>query len=175
MKRKKHIAAAIIVDVALWFLCVDWSWFIHDCPDCGYSKDIGQYRLFTIPVHETTREFATITQRVAEDLGVPCTHKNVTIWHKHRWWGLVICGAPCANGVCHLTGDDSWYDQNASAKVAALGANDNAIKDDFVQNVLGKHDFDYVHTVLARAGVELEPPIECMSEPSTGAADSTGS
>lgn len=165
MKRKKHIAVSILALVAIWFLGVDWSWFVHDCPDCGYGKDIAQYRLFTIPIQETTREFPTITQHVADDLGVPCTHKNSTSWHKHRWWGLLVCKAPCINGVYRLTGDDSWYDQEASAKVAALAVNDDSIRDDFVETVFEKHDFGFVHTVLTRAGVESEPPTERITMP----------
>jgi len=100
MIRKKYIAAAI---VAVWFLGVDSSWFVHDCPDCGYGKDVTQYRLFAIPVHETIRESLTIAQHVAIDLGVPCMHKNSTKWHKHRWWGLLVCKSPCINGVYRLT------------------------------------------------------------------------
>ena len=148
------LVAVLITAVGLWFVAVDWSWFIHDCPDCGYSKDVAQYRVFTIAVHETTHDRPTITQYVARDLGVPCQHTNSTSWHKHRWWGLLVCKSPCINGVYALTGDDSWYDDEVSAKVTALAAADSAITDDFVQAVFENHDFSFVQTVLDRAGVE---------------------
>ena len=154
MIRKKYIAAAI---VAVWFLGVDSSWFVHDCPDCGYGKDVTQYRLFTIPVRETTRESPTIAQHVAIDLGVPCMHKNSTQWHKHRWWGLLVCKSPCINGVYRLIDDDSWYDPEASVKVAALGTDDNSVTNEFVENVFDKHDYSFVQTVLDRAGVASKP------------------
>ena len=154
MKRKKHIAISIVVMLAVWFLGVDLSWFVHDCPDCGYGKDVVQYRIFTIPVRESTRESPTITQYVAADLGVPCAHQHSTSWHKHKWWGLLVCKSPCINGIYRLTGDDSWYDRQASAKVVALAAMDSSIKDDFVRTVLVNHDYRFVRTVLERAGVD---------------------
>ncbi len=165
MNRKKQIFVSIIVLVAIWFLGVDWSWFVHNCPDCGYDKDIAQYRFLTIPIRETTYEFPTIAQRVAEDLGVPCTHKNSIRWHKHRWWGLLVCKAPCINGTLRLVGDDSWYDHEISTKVAALAADDSSIRNEFVRNVLKNHDFGFVHTVLIRAGVESELATERITKP----------
>jgi hypothetical protein len=68
MKRKKYIAASLVSLVALWFIGVDRSWFVHDCPDCGYGEDVVQYRILTIPIRETKYESPTITQQVAEDL-----------------------------------------------------------------------------------------------------------
>jgi hypothetical protein len=164
MKRQNRIAVFIIALVAIWVLGVDWSWFVYNCPDCGYGKDIAQYRLFTIPVQETTRDFPTIAQRVADDLGVPCSHKNSTTWHKHRWWGLLVCYAPCINGTLRLINDDSWYDQEASGKVAALAEKDSSLRIEFVRKVFEKHDFDFVHTVLVRAGIDSKPPNERITK-----------
>jgi hypothetical protein len=154
MKRKKYIAVSILVIFAVWFLGVDLSWFVYDCPDCGYGKDVVQHRIFTIPVRETVRETPSITQYVAADLGVPCGHQHSTSWHKHKWWGLLVCKSPCINGTYRIAGDDSWYNRQASAKIVALAATDSSIKDDFSQIVLVNHDFSFVRTVLDRAGVD---------------------
>jgi hypothetical protein len=153
--RKKPLTFVGLLSLgALWFVAVDRSWFVHDCPDCGYSKDVVQYRLFTVSVHETVFEYPSIVQRVAADLGVHCTHGNSARWHKHRWWGLCICRSPCINGSHRLTFDDSWYDLDASASVAALAHDDPSIKTDFVRRVLEQHEFAFVRTVLSRASVQ---------------------
>lgn len=154
MKRKKYIAASLISLVALWFLGIDWSWFVHECPDCGYGKDVVQYRLFTIPIRETTYESSTITQLVADDLGVPCQHCNSTSWYRNRLWGLLICKSPCFKGTHRISFDNSWYDQDVSTKVAALAANDRSISHEFVRKALKRHDYTFVDTVLDRAGVK---------------------
>jgi hypothetical protein len=154
MNRKKYIAVSVVALLSLWFFGVDRSWYVHTCPDCAYGKDVLQYRIFTIPIHETTHESLTITQRVAADLGVQCEHDDLTSWHKHRWWGLLVCRSPCINGTYRLITDDSWYDSNASAKVAALAAADNSIADDFARIVLVNHNLSFLRTVLDRAGVE---------------------
>ncbi len=156
MKRSKHIPLALIAAGAIWFLGIDWSWFVHDCPDCGHGKDIAQYRIFSMPIHETTHHYSTVIEHVAGDLGVPCSHANATSWQKHRWWGLLYCKAPCINGLYRLKSDDSWYDREASEKVAALANRNDSIRREFVQNVFEKHDFKFVRTVLTRAGIESE-------------------
>jgi len=58
MKRKNLYAiASLLLIAAIWFGAVDWSWFVYECPDCGYVKDVTQYRVFKIPVHETVFEY----------------------------------------------------------------------------------------------------------------------
>jgi hypothetical protein len=138
---------------ALWFVAVDESWFVSDCPDCGYGNDVTQYRVFSFPVHESVREAHTIVQQVATDLGVPCKHLKEKSWHKQRWWGLWICTSPCINGTYRLSGDDSWYNHGDSDKVAALAAKDPAIATEFSRRVLEQHEFTFVRTVLDKADV----------------------
>ena len=48
----------------------------------------------------------------------------------------------------------SWYDRQASEKVAALAAVDDNIQNEFIQTVFVDHDFAFVLAVLQRAGVE---------------------
>ena len=157
-RRKPTTVACLLLLGGLWFVAVDWSWFVHDCPDCGYEKDVAQYRVFTIPVHESIRESQSIIQQVATDLGVSCKHLNTKSWHKHRWWGLCFCKSPCINGTYRLSGGESSYNQSDSHKVATLAANDPAIATEFSRRVLEQHEFTFVKTVLDKARVRPSYP-----------------
>ena len=154
MKRKKLTTVACLLLLGgLWFVAVDRSWFVHDCPDCGYESDVTQYRVFTIPVHESIRESRSLIQQLATDLGVPCKHLNTKRWHKHRLWGLCFCKSPCINGIYRLSGGESSYNESDSSKVATLTANDPAIAAEFSRRVLEQHEFTFVRKVLDKAGV----------------------
>ncbi|MCH9654552.1 MAG: hypothetical protein K0U86_07275 [Planctomycetes bacterium] len=155
MNRKKFIAIASLLLIAvIWFGVVDRSWFVYECPDCGYVKDVVQYRVFEIPVHETVYEHPSVTQRVGIDLGAPCQHGRIDFWHKHRVWGLCICADPCINGIYRLGGDDSWYTDDVSSKIAALSQNDPLVKAEYSKRVLREHRYKFVKTVLEKAGVK---------------------
>lgn len=154
MNRKKFIAiASLLLIAAIWFGAVDWSWFVYECPDCGYVKDVTQYRVFEIPVHETVYKYPTVTQRVGIDLGVSCQHVRIDSWHKHRHWGLCVCADPCINGMYLLTSDDSWYTDDVSSKIVALSQNDPLVKAEYSKRVLREHQYQFVKTVLEKAGV----------------------
>ena len=153
---RQAIGCVLLVGAApvAWFSMVDWSWFVSDCPDCRYGNDVWQYRICTVPIYATMRESPSLTQRVAEDLGVPCNHGQIVTWHKHKLWGLLVCKWPCINGISRITYMPSWYDRQASEKVAALAAVDDNIQNEFIQTVFVDHDFAFVLAVLQRAGVE---------------------
>jgi hypothetical protein len=142
--RRVIIGLAMVVSaVGAWFLCVDWSWFEEACPHCGYGRSIAQRRILGIVIHERAFEYPTVMQRVAADLGVPCEHPELHRWHKHRWWGLCYCAAPCINGVYRITGDDSWYDAAALEKLQELAKANPEFRRDFFQRVIREHDRDY--------------------------------
>jgi hypothetical protein len=154
VKRKKLILVAGVLSLCvIWFVAVDWSWFVHDCPDCGHGEDVTQYRVLTVPIHETVYEFPSPMQQIATALGVPCEHPNMESWHKHRRWGLIYCKSPCINGLHRLTGTQTWYDHNASAKVVALAESDPSLKAEFAHRVFENRDYDFLWVVLDRAGV----------------------
>lgn len=154
MKRKKFITiSSLVLIAALWFGAVDWSWFVFECHDCGCFKDVLQYRVFEIPVHETILEYPSVTQRVGIDLGAPCQHRRSEYWHKHRRWGLCICADPCINGVYRLTTEDAWYSDEVSAKIAALSQSDPQVKTEYSERVLREHQYVFVKTILEKVGV----------------------
>jgi hypothetical protein len=137
-------AFSLVALAAAWFLAVDWSWFVEECPDCGYGADVSEYRFLGIPLSETRRSCPTVIQRVSADLGVPCSHPGLRRWHKHRWWGLCICGAPCINGIYRIVGDDSWYDDAVRARVRAMSAESPSLGEEFWERVIRGHDWDYL-------------------------------
>jgi hypothetical protein len=154
-RRTKIILAAIALPV-LWMVSVDRSWFVARCPDCGHYEDIFELRLFTIPIKTDRHADPGIIERVAIDLGVPCKHRHMEPWHKHRYWGLFYCAAPCINGVCQLTGGDEWYTPEAAAKARHIAATDPSIPAGFKAEVLTNHNME----VWWEIGRLLEPPAQ---------------
>lgn len=155
MKRSKLKLVALILGLGVfWFIAVDWSWFVHDCPDCGHGEDTAEYRVFTATIHKTVYDYPSVTQQVATDLGMPCTHPNIESWHKHRRWGLLYCKSPCINGVYRLTVDETWYDHAAATKIAALAAREPKLKSEYHDRVFKDNDYKFPRVVLERAGVD---------------------
>src|SRR2546426_12696089 len=105
MKRRYRIAVSLALFASgFWFLGVDRSWFVETCPTCGYGRDVLQFRVLTIPLHERTQDYVTLLQRVAADVGAGCSHPGLKRYHKHRYWGPCICARPCINGTDRIVG-----------------------------------------------------------------------
>lgn len=158
-KRRLIIAGSVLVTaVAGWFLCVDWSWFLGSCPHCGYLKNVLQYRVLGIPVLGRILEEETLIQRMAADLGVPCRHPELVLFHKHRWWGLCYCAAPCVNGLWNIDGggswEESWYDEAAVRRLRSLAEKDPHFASEFHQRVIRDYDGDYLRTIYTLYGYE---------------------
>ncbi|WP_417389547.1 hypothetical protein [Gimesia sp.] len=159
MNRSKIVRVSLILFLGVvWFIAVDWSWFVHDCPDCWHGEDTAQYRVFTVPIHTTVYKDSSVIQQVATDLGKPCMHPNMESWHKHRRWGLLFCKSPCINGIYRLTGESTWYDQAAAAKIVALSERKPSLKTEFHDRVFIKHDYKFLPVVLDQAGVDHPIP-----------------
>ena len=109
-----RIGTAVFALVATWFFAVDWSWFVAYCPDCGCYRNFAHYRVIGIPVHTQIISWHSETERILDDLGVPCTHSNWDRWHKHRRWGLVFLAWPNINGTLLIDGDDDYTEEMAS-------------------------------------------------------------
>src|SRR5687768_16311915 len=107
-----------------WFIIVDWSWFVENCPNCCHQREIYQYRLFGFSLSEQTKEHHTPIEFLAADLNVPCLHPNLQKWHKHRWWGLTYCAHPCINGIYGVSGDSSSYTPEMSERAKHMLAKD---------------------------------------------------
>lgn len=138
MKSRRCFVCAVMVLVVIfiWFVGVDKSWFLETCDDCGFQRDIIQYRLFTMPITENVSEDEEIIGRIARDLGAPCPHRSIQRFHKHRWWGLCFCACPCINGTFGLSGDDSWYDEAVVEKLKGLTVSNPKIGEEFRQRAI---------------------------------------
>ena len=153
MKRKIIIISLSLVTFAgFWFLGVDGSWFVDDCPDCLHGRDIYQIRIFTIPIYQRVKEDYSIIEKITEDIGISCRHPNLVRWHKHRYWGLWFCAYPCINGISRLTGDDRWYDDRARAIVKEISKTDPTLREIFSTRVLKNHDWKYLKAFVQQVG-----------------------
>jgi|ERR1051325_11125189 hypothetical protein len=143
---------------AFWFLGVDRSWFFEECPDCSFDKEIFQYRVRTIPISERTQEYVTTVQRIAKDIGAECKHPNLKRWHKHRYWGLLICAYPCINGY-RVVDSGNWYDARAQFIVMEMAKTNSSIRNEFAMRVLAKHDSAYLRRFCDRVRAARDAPL----------------
>lgn len=159
MSRKRVLSGAgiAVAAIAAWFLAVDFSWFEENCPACLETRTVLQYRFSGYALHEETQVRPSVIQRASVDLGVPCSHDVIDRWHKHRWWGMLLCYYPCSNGTIGLVGDPTWYDRNLAAKIKSLRVTRPEVSAEFRQRVLIEHDQKYWQHLLEEIEA-LEPP-----------------
>jgi hypothetical protein len=152
MKRKLIITVVCcLLFVGVWFLAVDQSWFIDECPTCGYMRHVFQFRVLTLPAREDRRNRLTILQRVAADVGVECRHPLLKRFHRQRLWGLYFCACPCNRSLYDLDTDDSWYDEAVSNRIKQFVSANPHLRNEFVEKVLEKRDFEYYRAFLSQA------------------------
>lgn len=146
MKGRRAIILGFLVCglAILWFVGVDRSWFIEGCEDCLFHRDIVQYRIFGIPIHERSDERNSLIQLVARDLGAPCAHRGFYRLHKHRWWGLCYLGWPKIDGTFALgSTEESWYNEDVADKLKAVALVNPTLGEEFRRRVLYRHDWNY--------------------------------
>ena len=130
--------------VVLWFVSVEKLCFIEDCGDCMNMWDVVQYRVFSIVIDESKSEHGpNLLKTIAEDLGVPCPHKNLNQSNKIQYWGLCFRTRPGQHGAITAGGDISWYDAEMAAKVKEMAAADANFAEEFRQRVIFEHDWAY--------------------------------
>jgi hypothetical protein len=151
LKRKPTIVLlSLVLILAFWFLGIDGSQFVEQCPDCGFGRDIVQYRFFTIPIYQRTQDYDTVVQKIATDIGTECQHPKLERWHKHRYWGLLICACPCINGTLRMSDGDSWYDDETKLIIKDIVRTNPSLRDEFAERVLKNHDWEYCRVFVAR-------------------------
>lgn len=138
-----RLAVGSVGLAAIWFLAVDWSWFVEDCPDCLIRRDVVQYRVLGYCVYEKIDATSTILERALTDLGTPCLHERLERWQKHRWWGLLVCGLPCWNGIDGLSAADDRYTPELSARVRARGEQDPKLAAELHRRIVKLHDYNF--------------------------------
>jgi hypothetical protein len=144
---KKHLTISVVAFMAIcatWFLALDKSHFTEGCDDCYYQKDIIQYRIFSVPFHETTTEQHAPVELVARDLGKPCPHHSFYSLHKRRLWGLCFCARPCISGIFSMSSDKKpWYQEEIRMKVQQVASVYPKSGEEFLERVIYEHDWNY--------------------------------
>jgi hypothetical protein len=146
-----RLVVGVIGLISIWFLAVDWSWFIEDCPDCLDGRDVAEYRLLGIPVCTDVQERQSTFSFTLGRLGVPCLHLNRDRWHKHRLWGGFVCMCPCFNGISGLVSDEAFIAMVAD-KMQQGAQNDPRLSQDLYDHVITRHDYKYFWKVYSNLG-----------------------
>jgi hypothetical protein len=135
-------AAGLAALATSWFLGVDRSEFIEDCPSCHSGKYIEQIRVLGFAVSSNIREFTSTIACALADLGTPCHHVKLERAHLQRHWGLLVCAYPCWNGTWNLSGDGA-YTVLVSARVRAAGRRDPTLGPRLYRRVIDQGDWRY--------------------------------
>ena len=136
-----RVGAGVFALTAIWFLAVDWSWFVMVCPDCNHYEGIEQYRILGIPIHTHMRHNQDTAELILEDIGAPCEHANGHPWHKHRYCGLLIPACPYINGIYRLSGDSNRYTAEMAERVRRAGKEDPRSGPELHDLIVEKHDY----------------------------------
>ncbi len=87
---------ALNVAVTVWFTSVERAFIVEQCPACGHGNDVFESRFFSVIPRRVVREFPTVTELIAGDLGIPCRHEQMMGWRRNRLFG------GCLRGECFI-------------------------------------------------------------------------
>ncbi len=152
--RRSGLFLAIRIPVALlglgllWMMAVDRSWIREVCVDCDLDRDVGQYRVFRIPIYERVlHQYNTEYCRIAEDLGMPCSHRFQR-WQMTRWWGLFYPARPSFCGTLRLSGGPDFYDEDMAKIVRAKARASPGLAEEFHRKAILERDSAYRRAFL---------------------------
>jgi hypothetical protein len=141
--------------VAIWFSSVESTYFVENCPACGHGRDVIESRFFSDTPRRVTREFPSLAELIASDLGIPCDHKAMTGWWHTRLFGGCLWGERFV-GILRLSGPR--YPPCARDAVRSWAANDPEFIRNFRERVLEGKDIRYLMTL------HLKMSDECPDE-----------
>lgn len=139
---------ALNVAVTVWFTSVERAFIVENCPACGHGTDIHESRLFSVIPRRAAREFPTVTELIAEDLGIPCQHQQTTRWMRNRLFGGCLWGE-CFIGI-HRFSDPPWYPPCARDAVRSWATEDPNFIRNFRVRVMEGRDPGYLRTLVVR-------------------------
>jgi hypothetical protein len=140
---------ALGLAVAVWFSSVEADVLVETCTACGHSRDIYQSRFFSAVPRRLTREFPTVAEFIAGDLGIPCRHEPTMLWRRNRLFGGCLWGE-CFRGI-HRLSDPPWYPPCARDAVRSWAARDPNFIRAFQERVLEGGDyFGYLRALTLR-------------------------
>jgi hypothetical protein len=138
------------VAVAVWFTSVEWTLIVENCPACGHGADVTESRLFlAIPRRVARKEFPTLIELIATDLGILCPHKQMVGFRKYRLFGGCLWGE--YNPGIHRVFDQPWYPPCARDAVRSWAAKDpNFIRNFRERALLEERDHGYMKALIFR-------------------------
>jgi hypothetical protein len=152
--RWRRVLGVANVLIALWFTSVEWIWFREVCPAWHRHQYVFEAHVCSVVVqHRLGRELPTVIQRVAADLGVPCSHERAVQVVHQRWCGFCVCVQP--GGTWFHAPD--VYPPCAREEVRAMLARDPGFAVTFRQRVLDLGDRDYWTGILTRLYAACPP------------------
>jgi hypothetical protein len=134
--------------VAVWFSSVELDFIVDNCAVCGHGTDIHESRFFSIIPRRVTREFPTVAELIARDLGIPCQHEQTTRWMRNRLFGGCLWGENFV-GI-HRLGDSPWYPPCARDAVHSWASTDPNFVRNFRERALEGHDRGYLRALVLR-------------------------
>jgi hypothetical protein len=139
---------ALTIAVAVWFSSVEVALVVEDCPACGHGTDIHESRFFSVTPSRVAREFPTVSELIARDLGIPCQHEQTTRWMRIRLFGGCLRGEYFP-GIYRLS-DPPWCPPCARDAVRSWAAKDPNFIRNFRDLALERRDTAYMRTLFVR-------------------------
>jgi hypothetical protein len=139
---------ALNVAVTVWFTSVERAFIVENCPACGHGTDIRESRFFSVIPSRVAREFPTVAELIARDLGIPCQHEQTTRWMRNRLFGGCLWGENFVG--MHRLSDPLWYPPCARDAVRSWATQDPNFIRNFRERALDGRDPGYVRTLVVR-------------------------
>jgi hypothetical protein len=139
---------ALDIVVAVWFSSVEVASVVARCAACGHATDINESRFFSVFASRVAREFPTVTELIARDLGIPCQHEQTTRWLRNRVFGGCLWGENFI-GIYHLS-DPPPYPPCARDAVRSWATKDPNFIRNFRDRALEGRDQGYMRALVFR-------------------------
>jgi hypothetical protein len=139
---------ALNIAVAVWFSSVELASVVERCPACGHATDFNESRFFSVSASRVAREYPTVTELIARDLGIPCQHEQTRRWLRNRVFGGCLWGENFV-GIYHLS-DPPSYPPCARDAVRSWAAKDPNFIRDFRDRALDRRDPAYLRALVFR-------------------------
>ena len=139
---------ALNLAVAVWFTSVEWAFIVEKCPACDHGTDVLESRFFSVIPRRVAREYSTLTELIARDLGIPCQHEQMMGWRRNRLFGGCLWGE-CFVGI-HRLSDPPCYPPCARDTVRSWATEDPNFIRNFRERALEGRDRAYVRTLVFR-------------------------
>jgi hypothetical protein len=137
---------------------------VEECPACGHGTDINESRFFSVTHSRVAREFPTVRELIARDLGIPCQHEQTTRWMKNRLFGGCLWGENFV--AIHRLSDAPWYSPCARDAVRSWATKDPNYIRNFRDLALERRDTAYMRTLIVRMH-DARPVDQLPANPST--------